>query len=490
MQVQAAKRAERGRGPPLIVSGIRSKPSIPRPSQSYGYLEGEDKRLVLQQPPEKVYSGLGSDTVGPAAYNPATTHVKGRSLATDFSKSSQGRKLWEPNKTKDNWQPSIANPGPGYYNPSVKTMSSKKTDDDSSRGSSNFASKVPMAHDLKPKMSRPSPGSYQPYRCSTVEEKYNAAPSAVQGFGSTAERKGWQRSMEIPFNTPTNHTTPGPGSYGEKRTAFNRRQRKMLVDEPIGFGATEQRPMLSDKPPKAGANPGPGSYMSGSAAGTLTGDLIRKTVGRNGIFGSTTERFFRGDFDKPPEGKFGHNPGPGTYEEPRHTGEQKPRAQRNQTSVFKAAGNRFSRETQAKPPNGVKIVGQVDTPPVGSYNIPSSFDSAAESKSAPAISKRKPFSSTATRFDDNKFMGAAPPKTPGPGSYGADPVTASSFTTKPQPKRPMAPPGSIGMDARFKSGANSYKNTNATSNDLGPGSYQTSGNMMKRSFNISMARAQ
>jgi len=291
--------------------------------------------------------------------------------------------------------------------------------------------------------------------------------------------------MEIPFNTPSNHTTPGPGSYGEKRTAFNKQPRQMLIDEPIGFNATDQRP-LNKKPP-ANSNPGPGAYMSGAAVGTLTGDLIRKTVGRNGVFGSTTERFFRGDFEKPVEGKLGHNPGPGTYEEPRHTGQQEPRAKRNQTSVFRAAGNRFSRETQKRPPNSVKIIGQVSNPPVGSYNIPSTFDG-ADSKSAPAPSKRKPFSSTQTRFDDKKFMGKISPRTPGPGTYGEEAIKASSFSKQQQPKRPMAPPGNLGMDARFKSGANSYKNTNTTSSDLGPGSYMTGGNMMKRSFNITMAK--
>jgi len=477
-----------GQGPQLIVNAQRSKPSIPRPSQSYGYLEGENKELVLQMPPEKVYSGLGADTVGPAAYNPSKNMTQNRYTTTDFGKSNATRKLWEPNKTRDNWQPSHANPGPGYYNPNVKGVAKKGDDDEGVRGTSNFASKVPMAHEAKPKHTLPGPGVYQPYHGSTVEEKYNATPSAVQGFGSTAARKGWQRSMEIPFNTPTNHTTPGPGSYGEKRTAFNKNPRKMLIDEPIGFSATDQRPCVAHKPPTGIAkNPGPGSYLTSTSVGTLSGDLIRKTVGRNGIFGSTTERFFRGDFDKPPEGIAGHNPGPGAYEEPRQTGEQQPRAKRNQTSVFRAAGNRFSRETQARPPAHVKIVGTVDNPPVGAYNIPSSFGKVTESKSAPAKDKAKPFSSTATRFDNKKFMGVISPRTPGPGTYGEESVKASSFALKGKQKRPMAPPGNLGMDARFKSGANSYKNTNTTSSDLGPGSYQTEGNMTTRSFNITMA---
>jgi hypothetical protein len=48
-----------------------SVPSVPRPEQSYGYQEqGQARHLVRQPPPNESYSGLGQDTVGPAAYNP------------------------------------------------------------------------------------------------------------------------------------------------------------------------------------------------------------------------------------------------------------------------------------------------------------------------------------------------------------------------------------------------------------------------------------
>lgn len=53
--------------------------------------------------------------MGPAGYNPKAEPVKQRPLQPDFMSSKIQRKLFEPNKTRDNNLPSKENPGPGQY---------------------------------------------------------------------------------------------------------------------------------------------------------------------------------------------------------------------------------------------------------------------------------------------------------------------------------------------------------------------------------------
>lgn len=60
-------------------------PSIPTRFQSYGYENGPDGRLHLQDPLYPVYSGRANDTVGPCEYDP-NINVKFRSARkTNFS---------------------------------------------------------------------------------------------------------------------------------------------------------------------------------------------------------------------------------------------------------------------------------------------------------------------------------------------------------------------------------------------------------------------
>lgn len=63
--------------------------------------------------PTTAYSGLGQDTVGPAGYNPKEDPVKFRQHNADFVSSKIQRKIFEPNRTRDNNLPSKENPGPG-----------------------------------------------------------------------------------------------------------------------------------------------------------------------------------------------------------------------------------------------------------------------------------------------------------------------------------------------------------------------------------------
>eukprot|EP00935_MAST-01C_sp_MAST-1C-sp1_P000482 g482.t1 len=493
LKVSSAPMSTRPKKPELMVKAARTKPSIPRREQSYGYQEGKNRQLVLQGPTETVYSGLGGDTVGPAMYNPDVKLTKAGQLKTNWAASNQVRKLWEPNKTRENWRPSGINPGPGQYNPSFPTMAPKVADDELSRCTSNFASRVPMAHESAAKETLPAPGIYNPYTSSAVEEKYKASKSRMQGFGTRAERKGWARNMDIPFSTPSYQLNPGPGTYGEKRTAFNKQPRKMLVEEPIGFGGTATRPCMAPTKVPTSNVPGPGAYLSGSSIGTITNGISHKAgVGRNGIFGSTSHRFSHGIFDEMegPEGM--EAPGPGTFEmvppdsfeaqaaAPIAAPTTDVAARRVQQGVFKSRSRRFG-DRRPRPDHA--SLG-IDEPEPYLINLPSQFDQKPEPPGA--REKKGPFASTAVRFDGKNFMGKKVEKTPGPGTYGKSVEQDSTFTVKPALRRPLAPPGTISMDARFKPGQGSFVNA-VTPGAIGPGSYNTGGTMQKKSYNIMMA---
>jgi hypothetical protein len=353
-----------------------------------------------------------------------------------------------------------------------------------------------MAHEKGPKgQINPGAGAYNPHGVSAVEERFKSSKSKVQGFGARAERKGWARNMEIPFNTPFYQTTPGPGTYGEKRTAFNKQNRKMLIEETIGFGATGQRPcMNAKKETKVGDGPGPGAYLSGSSYGTITSGIQAKAgVGRNGIFGSTSHRFSHGVFEEIPEGI--EEPGPGSFEQnPPDSFEQMAgamgglpapnsdvAARRQQQGVFKSKSSRFGSNRPL--PDHASLGIEAQEPGVYEINLPSEFDA---KKTSGVMKKPQPFASTASRFNGKQFMGQVKETTPGPGAYGKPTEEASTFVIKPAARRPLAPPGTISMDARFKSGAGSFANTQNTPGGLGPGSYDTGGTMQRKSYNITM----
>lgn len=169
------------------------------------------------------------------------------------------------------------------------------------------------------------------------------------------------------------------------------------------------------------------------------------------------------------------------------------------TTAFRSQSARFQREPQGtRAPADVYIVGNEQAPPVGSYEIKSSFSKARSNNTkASSLGSRgtssagkvfgqpgSGFGSSNSRFSGKSYMGQVAPATPGPGQY-----IANMISQKPQIRRPLAPKGVCSQDARFKSGQGSYRNTNATSSDLGPGAYDTAGSMIKRSFNITMAQS-
>ena len=54
---------------------------------------------------------------------------------------------------------------------------------------------------------------------------------------------------------------PGPGTYGEKRLAFSRAKRKVILDDPIGFGSVAIRPCNHQKLEEDNVGPGRKAYF-------------------------------------------------------------------------------------------------------------------------------------------------------------------------------------------------------------------------------------
>lgn len=145
-----------GPGEPPAVTWVRvpTAPSIPAPSQSYGYEEGAYGELTMQKAPGNGHTGRGKDTAGPGSYNPDDRVLAGRRrVAVDFGRSRTRRTDFAKSEV----------PGPGEYTapPGARLQGPGTWVRDAAKPSSNFASRVgrgPVKHKaVKP---TPGPGSY------------------------------------------------------------------------------------------------------------------------------------------------------------------------------------------------------------------------------------------------------------------------------------------------------------------------------------------
>jgi len=77
----------------------------------------------------------------------------------DFITSKIPRKVFEANKTRDNYLPSKDNPAPGHYD---YANHNEKKNYNSSGNSAMFLSKVPNCNNVKSKsLDAPGPGYYE-----------------------------------------------------------------------------------------------------------------------------------------------------------------------------------------------------------------------------------------------------------------------------------------------------------------------------------------
>ena len=87
----------------VIVPVKRTVPTIPQRLQSFGYEQMENGKLKQQRPPKSMYTGMLTDSVGPAFYSPAVgIATEKRSMAMAFGKSTEKRELWNDKAQRSN----------------------------------------------------------------------------------------------------------------------------------------------------------------------------------------------------------------------------------------------------------------------------------------------------------------------------------------------------------------------------------------------------
>ena len=323
-------------------------PSVPVRGQSYGYEESETGELILQKAPTQGHTGTGADTVGPCVYEPKLTAVK-TTKTTDFQSSKTKRGIFSVN----------ANPGPGQYKPKLagqdiilevnERVEAELAAREAARNgeevppdhlkppppqmTSNFASKVPLnsAKRVNEETAVPGPGTY----VHRTQFRTKAVPEVHQFFGCSS-RRNYEVDVQTQLAAPTWAVTPGPGRYEDPRAKGFAAKIGEKVNDAAPFKSTSRR--FANSKAKA---PGPGQYDEENNSGFVN-DLNKKVVSRNGVFGSTSERFGQGPGVIPAP----VSPGPGTYESRAPTAEEDgvtlARLRRKETSAFASTSDRFN----------------------------------------------------------------------------------------------------------------------------------------------------
>ena len=263
----------------------------------------------------------------------------------------------------------------------------------------------------------------------------------------------------------------------------------LLVFSVFFFGDVS-RPCLKQKPTK---EVGVEFYSDPNA---LAVAVNRKTVGRNGVFGTTEQRFNRGIFASPKNVQ----PGPGEYTLPDTTGglpfgatnEQFPNEREITTGAFRSGTLRFGgyahgsrkamlemQHEQERAMSSVASSSRNNASTWGSFGGGSSSNLRKkrypESKYADPKKKRGGgFTSTSGRFGtkgERAGLFGADSGGPGPGGYSTTMRRSISNVRRQQHSRNS---GTLGGSTRFGS------MRNKSSASLGPGH----GSMMKKTYNI------
>lgn len=475
---------------------LPTAPSVPARNQSYGYEEGDGGDLIMQRPPVSGHAGTGSNAVGPTQYKPNFKALE-RTRQTNFGASKSSRST--VGGAKD------STPGPGAYTapPSGAARAAVAAAEASGRSvsaaaaaalqpSSNFASRVPRLGgagagsaaaggsegEAVERDPGPGPGSYETLKAI----KLQSAPAQYQFFGSTS-RRAYDVDTPSLLSAPMQLKTPGPGHYAEKRTSFVPAR---MGPDAAPFTSTQLRFHGGGGGGKhAQAAPGPGAYSDTNAGGLAT-NLNKKLVGRNGVFGTTTDRFqffYQGNDDAP---------GPGTYSKGaelsgettiRHALARKP------SSCFASGTSRFEGggggegpgEAMTGAQGGAQGVQTAYGPPPGAYEMDDPWARVGRQR-VPARHGERVFISTQPRFKGGGAGGRrrSAGETPGPGHYAEGSKSHLSRTQPPDLRRAAR--------AGFSSNSGRFKSSNTIT--PGPGSYNDARpglTLIKRSFNVTLA---
>ncbi|KAL7993117.1 hypothetical protein Plhal703r1_c80g0173631 [Plasmopara halstedii] len=123
----------------------------------------------------------------------------------------------------------------------------------------------------------------------------------------------------------------------------------------MGFSCATERPCLAYM--KTLAAPGPGTYKCETPRSLNQTVKLKLGIGRNGVFGTTSERKIWGEE--------ACTPGPGAYSE---FGSFDTKHYLN-SAAFKSASVRFYKECIASCPPHIHCVGDHVSPAVGQYNV-------------------------------------------------------------------------------------------------------------------------
>lgn len=451
-----------------VLEMSKTVPSIPPQRIAPG--EGDAREADPDMSAIKMkFTGKGEDKAGPGEYTLGGEHVthKLAPSAAIWTASQSQRNLFEPSCAIENKLPSRMNPGPDAYNPH------KPPDPESSKEATfQFASKTPMSHQktLKKEAADPGPGAYVIDQWKEVAGKENGK------FGSSSNRCGWARqAFQQPFTDPYNWSVVGPGHYPEPKSCFVAPQRGssttdtalnkskihgvhhpnqiIALQEVTGplhaFNSTDIRP-CNKKAQQT--TPAPGHHYNEASVGfSMTANLKeRAAVGKKGVFGTTADRFHGGMMvtkDSVDPCKYDHHEHGKQEEAPK--------------SMFQSTIPRFKPE---KGKGEVYLVGKKQNPGPADYvnNKTVNYRSPFRHPRTEHLS----FTSGRSRFDDKEvFAGQRYNSNPGPGDY--------------EMKRSKSLPGA----ARTRS-QRSPLASSATMKEVGPGSYNIQGTMLKKTFNV------
>ena len=303
----------------------------------------------------------------------------------------------------------------------------------------------------------------------------------VQRFGSTENRSGgWDRDLNAPYTNKKINNQPGPGAYGEKRTSFRTKIQKKLTDEVVGFNSTDSRPCLKNKKNANTTENGVEFYSDPNAMAVAVG---RKTVGRNGIFGSTEQRFNRGIFASPKNGEV--QPGPGEYSLDVTGNDLFPSERADSTAAFRSGVRRFGGHAQGSRKAMLDMQHEQERGNSSSNNMSSwgtfktgSKKNYPESKYRDLNQKKKGgFTSTSGRFGtkgERAGLFGADSGGPGPGGYSNAGGRKSISNVRRRQQATSRNAGTLGGSSRF------HRRRAKSSASLGMGH----GSMMKKTFNI------
>ena len=312
--------------------------------------------------------------------------------------------------------------------------------------------------------------------------------------------------MNAPYTDSKNYN-PGPGTYGEKRTSFTYKPRKKLTTETIGFDSSDPRPCLKKQDPadQMVANVGAQKFEEGEMPNTISSRLNSKmNIGAVGSFGATDTRFRGGPFDAT---KAAQMPGPGAYDtrtkladgvnkngdvdNDQKMSELQFLSASKSTSAFRSNTVRFGT-------NGKGSSGLEQGPDAGAI-FPSQWIKeplGRSSVSQLSFARRMRLATSMSKNDITDW------RRPGPGQYRTDRKISVSNVRRVQQHRrnPRVRPqltqsyssGSrrrvnksktnmtMSLSRRFGSGNKKY------GDNLGPGTYTTTGSMIKKSYNVTM----